>query len=57
MLIPTAQPQPIMGVGDLSYTMEATVGQLGETTTIKVVSNHGLPGIAPTWVIAKYCLA
>ena len=48
MLIPTANPEPIMGVGDLSYTMEATVGQLGETTTIKVVSNHGLPGITPT---------
>ena len=28
MIIPTSQPQPIVGEGDLSYNMEVTVGQL-----------------------------
>ena len=49
MIIPTSQPQPIVGEGeDLSYKMEVAVGDLGGTTRVSIVPEHGLPGIAPT---------
>ena len=48
MIIPTSQPQPIVGEGDLSYEMEVTVGQLGGTTRVRILPEHSLPGIAPT---------
>ena len=48
MIIPTSQPQPIVGEGDLSYNMEVTVGQLGGTTRVRILPEHSLPGIAPT---------
>ena len=49
MIIPTSQPQPIVGEGeDLSYKMEVSVGDLGGTTNVRIIPEHGLPGIAPT---------
>ena len=55
MIIPTSQPQPIVGEGeDLSYKMEVAVGDLGGTTRVSIVPEHGLPGIAPTLVKLTY---
>ena len=48
MIIPTSQPQPIVGEGDLSYRMDVTVGVLGGTTRVSIVPEHDLSGIAPT---------
>lgn len=42
------QPQPIQGQGELTYTMEIAVGNLGGTTEVRVTPNHGLDQIAPT---------
>ena len=42
------QPQPVQAQGELSYSMEVTVGELGGTTQVRVVPNHGLDQIAPT---------
>ena len=48
------QPQPIQGQGELTYIMEIAVGNLGGTTEIRVIPNHGLNQVAPTWVLNYY---
>ena len=42
------QPQPIPGQGELSYSMEITAGELGGTTEVRIIPNHGLDQIVPT---------
>ena len=41
------QPQPVQGQGELSYNMEVISGELGGTTQVRVIPNHGLNQIAP----------
>ena len=41
------QPDPITGTGELSYRMETVSGELGGTTQVRIIPNHGLDQIAP----------
>ena len=41
------QPQPIIGKGDLNYTMDVQVGSLGGTTNININAENSFDGIAP----------
>ena len=42
------QPQPIIGEGELTYRMETIAGELGGTTQVRIIPNHGISQIAPT---------
>ena len=42
------QDQPVTLDGLLTYTMEVDVGNLGGTSTIRIIPNHSLGSIAPT---------
>ena len=48
MTVGGSQPQPIVGEGDLNYTMVVQPGNLGGTTNISINAEHNFDGIAPT---------
>ena len=48
MTVGGSQPQPIVGEGDLNYTMVVQVGNLGGTTNININAEHNFDGVAPT---------
>ena len=47
MTVGGSQPQPIVGTGDLNYTMVVQVGNLGGTTNININAEHDFDGITP----------
>ena len=47
MTVDGSQPQPIVGEGNLNYTMVVQVGNLGGTTNININAEHNFDGIAP----------
>ena len=48
MTIPTAQPQPVIGQGSFTYSMDVQVGDQGGNTIVNITANHNFDGITPT---------
>ena len=46
-VVPTAQPQPIIGTGELGYDMEVQLGGLGGNTRVNITANHNFDSITP----------
>ena len=48
MTVLPPQPQPVIGQGQLIYTMNAQVGEHGANTVVNIIANHNFDGITPT---------
>ena len=47
MTAPGAPPQPVLGVGELSYDINVDVGDHGGNTLFNITANHNFNGITP----------
>ena len=47
MSVGVPQPQPVIGEGNFSYTMDAQVGPHGGNTIVNISANHNFAGITP----------